>query len=250
MTVTRENIEESLRELGLAQGHAVEVHSSLSSFGRVEGGAAAVVDALMDVVSQQGTLIMSAYPLSRPLPVTEEDRARGVTWKLRILPEDSTERTAMGVIVEEFLKRPGAVCGQGLHRVCAWGSDARAYAERGYQQLVEVDGFALLLGVPIHRCSSLHLADRVPLPAKLTQHFGVPEEVRRAYPPDICFGYHEPPGGLFIKAGEEADRRGLIRHCRIGLAECMLFRAKPVVAILEDFRRSRPFWLTGLDELA
>ena len=249
MAVTKRDIKEGLRGLGLVAGDAVEVHSSLSSLGHVEGGAATVVDALMEVVGQAGTLVMSAYPLSRPLPLTEEDRARGVAWKLRILADDSGERTGMGVIVEEFRRRPGAVCGQGIHRVCAWGKDADAHAEQGYQRLVDVDGVALLLGVPIHRCSSLHLADSVPLPANLEQYFAVPEAVRRAYPPDICFGYHDPPGGPFIKAGREADRRGLIRRRRIGSAECALFKVKPVVAILEELRRTRPFWLMGLEQL-
>ena len=100
------------------------------------------------------------------------------------------------------------------------------------------------------RCSSLHLADRVPLPAKLERYFAVPEEVRRAYPPDVSFGYHDPPGGPFTKAGEEAERRWLIRRRRIGSAECMSFKAKPVVGILEELRRSKPFWLMGLEELA
>ena len=41
-TITQKEIEAGLRELGLRRGDAVEVHSSLSSFGWVEGGATAV----------------------------------------------------------------------------------------------------------------------------------------------------------------------------------------------------------------
>lgn len=249
MAVTKQDIRDGLGALGIVEGESVEVHSPLSSFGHMEGGAAAVVDALMEAVTDRGTLVMSAYPLSRPLPITEEDRARGVAWKLRILPEDSGERTGRGAIVEEFRRRPGAVCGRGLHRVCAWGKDAGTHAEQGYQRLVDIDGVALLLGVEIHRCSSLHLADGVGLPEKLREYFAVPEAVRRAYPPDICFGYHDPPGGPFVKAGREADRRGLITRGRIGSAECSLFKVKPVVAILKELRRTRPFWLMGLEHL-
>jgi aminoglycoside N3'-acetyltransferase len=249
MTVSRQDIEDGLRELGLATGDAVEVHSSLSSFGHVDGGAATVVDALMGVVGESGTIVMSAYRLSRPLPLTDDDRARGVGFKLRILPEDSNERTGMGVIVEEFQRRSRVVCGHGLFRVCAWGKDAGAYAKEEYNRLVDVDGYALLLGVPMHRCSSLHVADHVPLPDKLQQYLAVPEEVSCAYPADIYFGYHEPPGLPFVRAGEEADRRGLIRRHRIGSAECVLFKAKAVVAILEELRRTKPFWLMGLEEL-
>jgi aminoglycoside N3'-acetyltransferase len=51
---TRPDIENGLRELGLRRGDVVEVHSSLSSFGWVEGGAATAVDALMAVVGIYG----------------------------------------------------------------------------------------------------------------------------------------------------------------------------------------------------
>ena len=86
MTISRQDIEDGLRQLGLTTGDAVEVHSSLSSFGYVDGGAATVVDALMGVIGESGTIVMSAYPLSCPLPLADEDRARGVDLKLRILP--------------------------------------------------------------------------------------------------------------------------------------------------------------------
>lgn len=44
-SLTRDDIAEGLRCLGVAAGMILEVHSSLSRFGWVEGGAEAVVDA-------------------------------------------------------------------------------------------------------------------------------------------------------------------------------------------------------------
>jgi hypothetical protein len=70
---------------------------------------------------------------------------------------------------------------------------------------------ALLMGVGIDRCSSLHLADNLPLPKALTSYFTMPEEARKAYPVDVCLGYNEPPELLWDKAKDEIDRRGLIR---------------------------------------
>jgi len=161
MEVTRQDIDQGLHELGLSKGDAVEVHSSLSSFGRVVRGAVTVVDAVLDAVGAvldavgaDGTVVMSAYPISRGLPVTDEDRARGVTWKVRVLPDGSHDRTGMGAVVEEFCRRPGVIFGKGVHRVGAWGHHAERHAERGYQQLADVDGLALLMGVGIDRCSS------------------------------------------------------------------------------------------------
>jgi aminoglycoside 3-N-acetyltransferase len=80
----RAGIEDGLRRLGIAMGMALEVHSSLRSFGWVDGGAAVVVDALMRAVGPDAALVMSAYPLSKPLPLTPRDRARGILAKVRI----------------------------------------------------------------------------------------------------------------------------------------------------------------------
>lgn len=52
--LTKRDIEEGLRKLGLDRGDVTEVHSSLSSFGKVRGGASTVVDALMNVVGEDG----------------------------------------------------------------------------------------------------------------------------------------------------------------------------------------------------
>ena len=58
-TVTQQNITDGLRALGLHRGHAVLAHSSLSSFGYVEGGADAVIDALLETVGQEGTVYLT-----------------------------------------------------------------------------------------------------------------------------------------------------------------------------------------------
>ena len=55
-TITREEIAQGLRELGVAPGDCLIVHASLSSLGWVAGGAQAVVGALRDAVFPRGTI--------------------------------------------------------------------------------------------------------------------------------------------------------------------------------------------------
>ena len=251
MEVPKEDIEKGLRSLGLGQGDTVEVHSSLSSLGHVDGGPATVVDALMNVVGKAGGLVMSSYPLSPPLPLTEEEKAGGIGWKLRKLPEDSTERTVTGAVSDEFRRRKDVVSGTGIHRICAWGGDAQLHI-KGYEHLLEVDGWVLLLGVGIDRCSSLHLGEKVPISKDFRVRLNKSEiresnfeEVKRHYPPDIILGGSESkagPGPWEI-VGAEAEKRGLISRETIGAAVCMLFKAKQVVALYEDFRRNNPMAL-------
>ena len=241
-----QEIEEGLRRLGLSRGDAVEVHSSLSSLGWVQGGAATLIEALMGVVGTEGALVMSAYPVSPPVPLTDEERARGISWKVRILEEGSDEKTGLGAVSDTFRRWPGVVCQPGPFRMCAWGRDAHLHA-RSYQYLLEVDGWALLIGVDIHRCSSMHLAERVPIPDEIAARFRIPEDILRDYPEDRwAVGYGGTPGDPWLAVWEEAEQRGLIRKGHIGQAECALFKARALVTLHEDLRRSDPYGLFGL----
>lgn len=250
MKLTREDIEKGLTSLGLSNGDTVEVHSSLSSFGYVDGGADTIVDALMNVVGKTGALLMSNYPLSPPLSLTAEERAAGIGWKLRKLPEDSKERTTTRAVSDRFRWKPDVVCGSGTHRICAWGKDANMHV-KGYQHLFDCNGVVLLLGVDIDRCSSLHLSEKVQMTEKArdriknmwpqTRVSAISEELRQRYPADIILGPREEGPGIWQNARDEACRRGLIRKGKIGNAECMLFKIRQVISILEEIRRSGPF---------
>jgi aminoglycoside 3-N-acetyltransferase len=58
---TVDSLAAEFRRLGLKEGMTVIVHSSLSSLGFVCGGPVAVVQALMKVVTEEGTLVMPAF---------------------------------------------------------------------------------------------------------------------------------------------------------------------------------------------
>jgi aminoglycoside N3'-acetyltransferase len=165
----------------------------------------------------------------------------------------------MGLIADTFRKWPDTRLGKGVHRVCAWGRNAELYAQRRYEYLLSMDGWALLIGVDIHRCSSMHIAeDKVKVPQEIIDHFRLPEAVQqeldRAYPDSEGWyvQYNGPYAPVFEDAWDkvviEAERRGLIKRGKIGQAECMLFKARPVVEIYEEFRRTDPFKLLGIEK--
>ena len=259
VTLTRGDIEEALRQIGLTRGDIVEVHSSLSSLGWVEGGAATVVDALMNVVGQEGALVMSAYFVSKPLPLTEQEKARGLLAKVRLYDRDYDGPTGMGAVADEFRRRPGTVLGpDDGGPICAWGRNAE-WLSQGYESLVEADGWALLIGVDIYRCSSMHVAEnRVAVPKAIGQHYQLPEDILRDYPPEEWYVIHSEPTksepqpasesiGAWEKVQAEAECRGLIVKQRIGNAACMLFKARQLVEIYAEARRSDPFGLYNVE---
>ncbi|HEY5563644.1 MAG TPA: AAC(3) family N-acetyltransferase [Clostridiaceae bacterium] len=58
MKVTQSVLEEGLSHLGLKSGDSVLVHSLLSSFGFVDGGAITVIDSFLNVLKDEGLLIV------------------------------------------------------------------------------------------------------------------------------------------------------------------------------------------------
>ena len=250
--LTQEDIVDGLTRLGLERGAAVEVHSSLSSLGFVEGGAPTVIKALMEVVGEEGAIVMSAYLVTPPLPLTADDKAKGIIAKVRFLDEAADCKTGMGIIADTFCRCPNTCMGKGEHRVCAWGHNAHHHSQ-GYGYLLSIDGWVLLLGVDINRCSSMHTAeDKIEWPKEITEHFQLPDEIRRQYPDTNWYiQYHDPrkplPESAWGKVQIEAERRGLIKRGRIGQAECLLFKGKPVVDLYEEFLRTDPFKLFGVE---
>ncbi len=147
--VTKAQIVADLRKLGLETGDIVLVHSSLSSIGRVEGGAAAVIEALLEVLTRAGTLVMPAFNWSRPY--------------------DPDLPSVVGVIPETFRQRPDVVHGfHPTHPVTALGARAADLVadhlksptacgrDTPFGRLITLGGKILLLGVDHDRSTTMH----------------------------------------------------------------------------------------------
>ena len=63
--ILKEEIVQKLREVGLEKGDAVMVHTSLKRMGYVCGGAQTVIEALMEVVGEDGTIMMPTQSWKR-----------------------------------------------------------------------------------------------------------------------------------------------------------------------------------------
>lgn len=247
--LTQAQLESGLRALGVADGMALEVHSSLSAFGPVAGGATTVIAALQRIVGSEGAIVMPAFPLSRELPLTDTDLDHGLVVKMAVLDPESPCRTGMGVIADTFRRRPDVVVGHGFHRLCAWGRDAEAHST-GFCRLMDVGGYALLLGVDIHRLSAMHHAESRAggVPAAVRACFAAGEDLARTYPRDRWYvEVGSTPHDGWGKVQDEAVARGLVREVRIGAARCLLMPIPDVIGIYERALRADPYGLFGID---
>ncbi len=250
ISVTKEDIKAGLQSLGIQTGDVLGVHSSLSSFGYVEGGASAVLEALFETVGNTGTIVMSTYLVGPPVELTEEDTAKGITWKVQRFPfDDLNTASGMGVIADTFRQRPDVVRWyQPIHSVSAWGKDADVFCQ-SFKPLVEAGGKILLLGVQMDRCSALHIAEgRVRLPEDIRRlmDWQVPDELLKVYPPDKWLIGCKGVWGNFLIVQEEAEQLGLIKSIKIGGATARLFGAKSMVELYEKLLIENPHRMFGL----
>jgi len=88
-----ENLIQEFKALGLETGDTVLVHSSYKSLGGVEGGPQTVIDALLEVLGDDGTLVM---------PTFNFDFCKGEPWDVRTTPSQ------MGAITNMVREHPDA----------------------------------------------------------------------------------------------------------------------------------------------
>ena len=255
MGLTRRDLEEGFRAIGVSRGMMLEVHSSLSSFGYVEGGADTVISALMDLVGKDGAIVMPTFPMSKRLPLTDIDRKRGVTYKIRIFDEASNERSGMGIISDTFRQMPGVMTGKGEHRVSAWGRDIQKNSQ-GLTNIIENGGYALLIGVDIYRLTSMHYVEKH-LPQKIRDTYEAPDEVIAHYPKDQWYietaknavSPGEPLKRAWYKIQDDAYLRGMIRDNMIGKSKCMFFNVSDVVRLYEKAIETDPYNLFNVEQV-
>jgi aminoglycoside 3-N-acetyltransferase len=176
-TIIKSDIVSALKSVGLQNGDSVMVHTSLGQIGYVCGGAQTIIEALIDVVGQNGTIMMPTQSWKNLDPET------GVHWDADeadwdIIRENwpaydkaITPTNTMGAVAEMFRSWPGTLRSDHPARsVAAWGKNAKYLTENHdlsnifgdsspIGKLYKLDGKVLLIGVDYDKNTSIHLAD-------------------------------------------------------------------------------------------
>lgn len=247
---TKHDIMNQLVELGVKPGMILEVHSALSSFGFVIGGAQTVVDALIDVVGYSGTILMPLHcsnntePTFWINPPCDSHLTQVIRDNMPAYHKKEMDSSHMGAVVENLRRRDGVVISN--HPNCAfvaWGKYAKLLCNRHSlhfslseesptARLYELKGHVLLLGVDFDNCTLLHLAEyRTDCRPILLQGAAVEIEGRRVWKKylDIDLNSDE-----FKPIEGKLQEMGALRSLKIGNCEAKLFRAD--VAIDEAVR--------------
>lgn len=257
--ITVDSMASDLAALGVEAGQTVLVHGSLSSLGWVCGGAPAVVDALMEVVTEAGTLVMPTHSPGNRDPTEMENPPVPDAWDDTIREQMPPYRPAltptqgMGAIAECFRSYPAVRrSAHPQHSFAAWGceadfvTDGHSYDHSLGEQsplarVYDCEGSVLLLGTTHATNSSLHLAEyRAELDLDTTTHHSAV----------LVDGDHEwvPWEDIAIDDGDfrecgaafERERPGAVECGQVGTGEATLVDQRALVEFaVEWFEANR-----------
>ena len=89
--INKQDLINGFQSLGLKEGDTVQAHSSYKSFGGVEGGPQTVIDSLLEMIGESGTLIMPGFNFAF---------CKGIAWDYQNTPSH------MGIITELVRQNP------------------------------------------------------------------------------------------------------------------------------------------------
>ncbi|MBP3869328.1 MAG: AAC(3) family N-acetyltransferase [Solobacterium sp.] len=245
--VSKETLIKALRYVGLGQNMNVEVHASLSSLGYLTGGARTVVDALMEIITEGGTILMPTQTTDNTDPSTwVNPPASPSVWddirdNMPAYNPETSDLCCMGRVAENFRHRPGVISSNHpTTSFAAWGRYARVLCNRQslhfplaeespVARLYELKGHVLLIGVDFTKATCLHLAEyRTECRPIIVQNACTLIDGRRGWKKYLDLDINSDD---FEKIKPEMDRKNLIRETVLNGCRIQLF---PVNAAVDE----------------
>lgn len=253
--VTKDDIKRGFVSVGLNKGDVVLVHSSLSSFGYVEGGADAVIDALLETVGSTGTVTVPTF-CGNP---AEMEIGIEAVFDVANTPVDKST----GITPEVFRKRKEAIRSPHIcHSVAAIGPQAEYVMGEGvsaygpgssFDRLYKLDSWNLFLGCGFNSCTALHMPEehlKVPFReyrdftgCKVILHDGSEESCRSLeFQRKAAYAYGYDLG----KMDDVLAREGILATCQVGEATITNVKLRNVYEItLKYLKEDVGFLLTS-----
>jgi aminoglycoside 3-N-acetyltransferase len=251
--VSRVQILEDLKKLGVVEGDILYVFSSLSSIGNVLGGPSTVIDALIEAVGPYGTLVLPCFCLTGGNMRT--------TLVSGMVFDPKTTPTVLGVIPEGFRKRARVFRSiHPTHSVCAFGSKAEWITQghenctstfgRGtpFDKLVRLNAKVLLLGVDIRVITFYHyfedVTEKFPINPYCEKEYTVKVLVEgnvktirvKAHDPEVAKTRIDHKEGEFIRKylTSYLYNRRVLKSGSVGDAKSYMISSEDLIQALED----------------
>ena len=245
--ITKSRLVRDLKELGVTTGQTLMLHASVKAIGWIVGGPDIVIQAILDVLGSEGTLMMYVGWEDSPYDLAKwpEDWQRAYLEECPPFDPATSRACRKWSILTEYLRTwPSAF--RSSHpegSFAAVGALARWITENqplqyGYgpgsplAKLCEVKGKVLLAGAPFGTITLLHYAEHMAkVPNKLIVHYKMPilRNGQRVWVDieefDTCGGILPGAEEYFEVIPSEYLSSGRGRSGKIGAAQSYLFDA-------------------------
>ncbi|WP_417897112.1 AAC(3) family N-acetyltransferase [Bacillus haimaensis] len=243
--VTKSSLIDDLRKLGIKEGQTLLVHSSLSKIGWVCGAQVAVIQALQEVLTDKGTLVMPTHTGDNSDPSEWQHPPVPSEWWETIKVEtpafdpDITPTYKMGVVPESFRSFPNVVrsnhptlsfaaWGQHKHFVTdGHGLDEGLGEHSPLARIYDLKGSVLLLGVDYENNTSMHLAEhRQPEKTLIKAGSAIMEDGAKVWKEYHTIAYQDE---VFNEIGKKFELKFEVKQGYIGKAFSRLMDQKELV---------------------
>ncbi|MCL6605398.1 MAG: AAC(3) family N-acetyltransferase [Paenibacillus sp.] len=251
MPITVKRMVLDIHKLGVQEGDCIIVHSSLSKLGWVCGGPQAVVQALLEAVGVEGTLIMPAQsgdwsdPAEWEHPPVPQDWIEIIYREMPAYDPYKTPTRGMGRIAEVFRTFPQTVRSQHPQvSFCANGKQASSIVSNHeltpqfgmaspLGKLYNLNAKVHLLGVEYDSCTSFHLAEaRIERMPEKRMGAAIFEDGERVWKWFTDCRYDSDD---FAAIGESFEEHYSVQKGSVGSAECRLFDMREAVDFAEQW---------------
>lgn len=232
--MTRAQLVDQLRQLGVKPGSILVVHSSYRAIRPVEGGPREVIEALLEAIGPGGTLVMPS------MTDWSDDE---------IFDPKITPCRGMGVIADTFWRRPGVLRSDSPHSFAAFGPRAAEITaphppdiphgpDSPVGRVYNLGGDILLLGVDHTANTTIHLAEFFAgVPYRIPKYCTVME---KGVPIRIDYGEIDHCCRNFTLVGAWLEKRGLERKGKVGNAPARLVNSRALVETVVSELKSDP----------
>ena len=245
--VLKEDLKSGFQELGLRERDNVIVHTSLRSLGFVCGGAQTVIEALLEVVGKNGTVVMPTQSWKNLDPEVGVHWQEPQEWWQAIrdnwpaYDKDITPTNSMGAVAEMFRKWPGTERSDHPARSFAANGKNAEYIIQDHDlsdifgeespvgKLYKLNGKILLIGTSYDKNTSLHLADvRANYPSKKygCEHSAVMVHGKREW---VAYETLVVDGKAFDEIGESFEKSYPVKKTIIGNTEVKCMNQRELV---------------------
>ena len=240
--ISRSDVTRQLQTLGVRPGDVLLTHTSFRAVRPVERGPLGLVEALLDALGPEGTLVMPSWPGDADVPF---DRSS--------TPCDPH----LGVVADTFWRQSGVLRNEHPQAFAAVGPRAEEILadplplpphrhESPVGRVFDLQGQVLLLGVGHDANTTIHLAELLAgVPYRVTKHCTV---VVDGVPTRVVYEENDHCCARFVLVDGWVREVGLQREGSVGHAHARLTESQDIVRVVRARLETAPLlFLHGPD---